>query len=243
MLRERRLTTHFQPIVQSADPRVVLAHECLSRGVHPDGSLIPPMKLYQVATDANLLFVLGRTARLTAIRRAHEERLGSHIFINFTPSSIYDPDYCLRSTVAAVRTAGIAPERVVFEVVESERIHDPKRLVGILNVHRLAGFKVALDDLGAGYSSLNLLGSLRPDSIKPDMEPTRGIADNPFKATIAAKLLEAARALGVETVAEGVETDAEWRWMRDHGADYQQGFLFAPPAASPLPPLHPALAA
>ena len=102
--------------------------------------------------------------------------------------------------------------------------------------YRDAGFKVALDDLGSGFSSLNLLTMLCPDFIKLDMGLIRDVDSHPVKATIALKLLEAARELGIATIAEGVETLAEWAWVRDHGADYVQGYLFARPGSPPPAP-------
>jgi len=239
MLAEGRLTTHFQPIVHADDPETVFAHECLTRGLGADGGLVPPLKLYEAARGADLVFQLDRAARLTAIREAARIGLGGRLFINFNPTSIYDPVYCLRSTTAAVREAGVAPGDVVFEVVESDRIADAAHLRRITEFYREAGFRVALDDLGSGYGSLNLLTDLRPDFVKLDMQLIRGVDRDPFKAAVVAKLLEMARDLGVATVAEGVETEAEWSWVRRHGADYAQGYLFARPASPPARPTRP----
>lgn len=100
-------------------------------------------------------------------------------------------------------------------------------------MYRAAGFKVALDDLGAGFSSLNLLQALRPDFVKLDIALVTGIDRDPFKAVLAGKLIEAARAFDMLVVAEGVETEAEYHWLRDHGAHLWQGFYFARPAAVP----------
>jgi EAL domain-containing protein (putative c-di-GMP-specific phosphodiesterase class I) len=87
--------------------------------------------------------------------------------------------------------------------------------------------------VGAGYNSLNLLSQLKPDLIKLDIELVRDVDSDPYKAEIASKLLEAATNLGVRTVAEGIETEGEWRWFCENGADYGQGFAFAHPAATP----------
>jgi len=241
LLREGRLDTHFQPIVDAADPARVFGHEALARGRDRAGGPIPPGAMFAAAAGAELLFQLDRATRIGAIRAYG--RLGlapaGRVFVNFNPTSIYGPVYCLRSTAAAAAEAGIAPERIVFEVVESDQIRDRDRLVDILTYYRRAGFGIALDDLGAGYGSLTLLERLRPDVVKLDMALTRDVDRNPFKAIIAQKLLEAARELGIRTVAEGVETVAEWRWLRDHGADLVQGFLFARPGNPPPAPVVP----
>ncbi len=95
---------------------------------------------------------------------------------------------------------------------------------------------MALDDLGAGYSSLNLLASLRPDFVKLDVGLVRDVDRDPYRTAIAAKLLDLAKDLGVIVVAEGVETEEQWRWLVAHGADLAQGFFFARPASPPPVP-------
>ncbi len=234
MIRDRRLTTHFQPIVRADDLGEVYGFECLLRGQKPDGSLMAPSAMYDAARDAELLFQLDRAARLTAIREAMTHRIHDRLFINFNPSSIYDPAFCLKSTVAAIETAGINPDRIIFEVVESDRVD--LDLLAIVTSYRRAGFRVALDDLGAGYGSLNLLSRLKPDVIKLDMKLIRDVDRDPYKAGITSTLLEMARKLGVLTVAEGIETPEELRWVVDHGVDLVQGYLIARPGSPPPRP-------
>jgi EAL domain-containing protein (putative c-di-GMP-specific phosphodiesterase class I) len=233
MLRDQRLTSHFQPIVLASSPDTVYGHEALLRGVAADGELVSPQRLFQCARDSGLTFQLDLAARRSAIACASQHRLRGKLFVNFAPTAIYDPASCLRSTVAAVDQAGIARSDVVFEIVETERAHDPRHLRNILDYYRGAGFRVALDDVGAGYSSLNLIHELRPDLLKLDMELIRGVDLDPYKARIVANLLDVARALGIDTLAEGIETDGEREWVAAHGATYLQGFLIARPSASP----------
>ena len=232
MLSEDRLTTWFQPIIECTQKQV-FGYECLMRGTDENGVVFPD-RIIEVARGAGLMFQMDRAARLASIRNAHRLGLEGAIFINFTPTSIYDPQYCLRSTMGAIEEAGIPPENIVFEVIESERIADSGHLRGILDYYRAGGFRVALDDVGSGYSSLNMLGALRPDFLKLDRELVSGVHADPYKATIAAKLLETARDLGVKTVAEGIEEEAEFDWLCEHGTDYAQGYLFARPAPEPL---------
>jgi EAL domain-containing protein (putative c-di-GMP-specific phosphodiesterase class I) len=239
MLREDRFVSHFQPIVAAADPSKLFAHESLLRGVDEDGSLIPPSHLYQAARDSDMLFPLDRSARLKAIRSAAEhglDRAGGQLFINFNPTSVYDPVYCLRSTVAAIKETKFRPEQIVFEIVESDHVADLDHLVRIADFYRKAGFKIALDDLGAGYGSLNLLVELKPDFVKLDMQLVRGINRDSYKSGIVRKLLEMSRDLGISTVAEGIETPEEWECLRNFGADYVQGFFFGRPASPPPQP-------
>ncbi|NBD08656.1 MULTISPECIES: EAL domain-containing protein [Corallococcus] len=233
MLAEGRLTTFFQPIVHAQDTSHIFAHEGLLRGRDAGGALVPPNRLFDTAREADLLFQLDLAARTTAIREAVRHQLRTHLFINFTPTAIYDPAHCLRSTVAAIREAGIPESHVVFEIIESDRAANAAHLRAIVDFYRQAGFKVALDDLGAGYSSLNLIHQLRPEFMKLDMELVRGVHADPYKASIVQKLLEIARQLGIQTVAEGIETPEELSWVRRHGVDFVQGYLIARPSDVP----------
>jgi len=232
MLAEQRLTTHFQPIVEAGDPTRVFAYEGLLRGIHRDGSLVGGGPLFGWGADAGVLFQLDQQARRSAVMAFGPRGAGgsSKLFVNFAPTSIYDPQYCLRTTLRAVEEVGLPPERVVFEVTESENAGSVDNLTDILDFYRDSGFGVALDDLGAGYASLNLLHALQPDYVKLDMDLIRGVDSDPRKAALAGKLLEAAATLGIRSVAEGVETRSEWDWVRSSGADLVQGFLIAHPA-------------
>jgi EAL domain-containing protein (putative c-di-GMP-specific phosphodiesterase class I) len=91
------------------------------------------------------------------------------------------------------------------------------------------------DDFGSGYSTAKLIGALRPDFLKLDLELIRGIDGDACKAELASGLLETARNLGIRTIAEGIETEAEWAWVRTPGADYAQGYYFARPDSPPPP--------
>ncbi len=232
LLAEGRLRTHFQPIIDARAPDQIIAQECLLRGVDSEGELISPGALFGAAKQAGLLFQLDLAARRKAVQSIAEHKLTSLAFINFTPTSIYDPATCLRSTVAAVQELGLSPNQIVFEIIETEHAEE-NLLRSILAVYRSAGFKVAIDDFGAGYSSMNLILALRPDYLKLDMELIRGINKDPYKSELASSLLETARNLSILTIAEGVETKEEWEWVRDHGADLVQGYYFARPGNPP----------
>jgi len=231
MIREDRLVTHFQPIVCGHDTSKVFAYECLLRGVDRDGSLVSPDRMYGVARPAELLSHLDRAARLRAIRGAVEHELTTRIFVNFNPTALYDPAFCLRTTIRAIEAAAIPPGRMVFEVVESDRT--TLDLSTVFAIFRDAGFRVALDDLGAGYGSLNLLSTLKPDFVKIDMKLIRDVDRDPYKAGITRKIVEMAQGLGISTVAEGIETEEELAWVEEHGVDFVQGYLLALPACPP----------
>lgn len=234
ILAENRLTSHFQPIVCARDPNRVVAHEALMRGITSHGDLISPGSLFEMARAAHLLYQLDLAARRSAIQAATQQSLEGDLFINFNPTAIYDPAFCLRSTVWAITRSGIPPERIVFEVNESDRSQDIRHLQEILRFYREAGFCVALDDLGSGYASLNLIHQLHPDLIKLDMQLIREVDRDPYKAAIAQKILELAQSLEITTVAEGVETPGELQWVQEQGVDLVQGFLMGKPAPAPV---------
>ncbi|HEY0076210.1 MAG TPA: EAL domain-containing protein [Abditibacteriaceae bacterium] len=235
MLSEDRLSSVFQPIIH-CQSQEIFAYECLMRG-QVEGKTVFPGQIIEVAKAAGLLFQMDLAARRAAITGAAQFGLQSKIFINFTPTAIYDPVNCLKSTVETVDAVGLRRDQVVFEVIESEQVSRVADLNKILDYYRQNGFQVALDDVGAGYSSLNLLARLRPDFIKLDRDLITDIHQEPVKATIAAKLLETARELGMKTVAEGIEQKEEYQWLCQHGADYAQGYLFARPASPPPIPI------
>jgi EAL domain-containing protein (putative c-di-GMP-specific phosphodiesterase class I) len=229
VLEGGQLSAAFQPIVD-ANSLAIFAHEGLLR-LPPGGAIESPSDLFRIAQQTDTIPNVDLAARRTIITAAARQRFGGNLFINFMPSSIYDAASCLRTTIAALDELGVDHNRIVFEVVESDEVVDVPHLLATLAVYRRAGFRVALDDLGSGFASLNLLHALKPDFIKLDLALVRDVDRDPFKAMLAAKLIEAGRALGMGVIAEGVERAGEWTWLRDHGATYTQGFLFARPQA------------
>ena len=234
MLAQERFTSVLQPIVYASDPTRVFAREALLRGVGKDDAIVYPNYIFDLARGCGMLVQVEMAARQAAIDRMVLDDIDETLFLNLTPSIIDDPFASLERTVAIIDEAKIAHDRVVFEVVESDQSHDVNHLKGLLRFYRDAGFRVALDDVGAGYSSLNLLHQLRPDFVKLDMDLIRGVHADTYKALIAEKIIEIATALGVETIAEGVETAQELEWVQGHGATYAQGFGIARPTVPTL---------
>lgn len=232
LLGTRGLDSVFQPIfdLRSETP---VAHECLMRGER-DGQTIYPGILIETARATGLLFHLDRAARIAAIENAARCGVETDLFINFNPTSIYNPAACLQTTVRAAERAGIDRRRIVFEVIESDEVTDTEHLLTILRFYRNEGFRIALDDLGAGYSSLHLLTQILPDIVKLDMSLIRGIDTDPVRQKVAQHLLSLAQSLGVTTVVEGIETPAERDFCRAAGADLAQGYFYGRPAAQPL---------
>ena len=136
----------------------------------------------------------------------------------------------------AVEKAGIQPGRIVFEVTDSEEVRDTVHLGNVVDYYREGGFGIALDDLGTGYGSLDLLAELTPDFVKLNMGLVGRAGGVPYKASIARELIELANELGVIVIAEGVATEDQYRWVNAHGVDYAQGNFFARPSSLPLAP-------
>jgi EAL domain-containing protein (putative c-di-GMP-specific phosphodiesterase class I) len=155
--------------------------------------------------------------------------------INFMPNAVYDPLHCIQTTLAASRRTGFPIDRIIFEVSEAERITRQDRLVEILNEYRGFGFRTAIDDFGAGFAGLSLLANFQPDIIKLDMELVRGIDDSGARRAIVRSMVELFVALGIEVIAEGVETAGERDTLAELGVTLMQGYLFARPGFETLP--------
>jgi len=232
MVDSGKLTSFFQPIVHASEPDRIHAYEGLLRGT-AGGGIDSPADIFRIARDAGLLPQIDLAARKTAIQQYAKHAAPERLFINFTPTSIYDPATCLRTTVELLDDLGISHDKIVFEVVESDDVDDIDHLRGILNYYRAGGFQVALDDLGAGFSSLSRLAQLRPDYVKLDIDLVRDVDVDPFKGELAKKLIEAARTLELFVIAEGVETKGEYDWVVANGANFVQGYYIAKPASPP----------
>ncbi|TQN44215.1 EAL domain-containing protein (putative c-di-GMP-specific phosphodiesterase class I) [Blastococcus colisei] len=233
VLAEAELWSVYQPIVSLAD-RSVVAHEALLRGV-VDGREVGGGDLFFVAEQAGWLHRLDRIGRESAIAGAVPWLGDDDLFVNFNPTSIYRPQVCLVGTERVVHDTGIAPEQLVFEVVESHAIADRGHLVSILDHYRSLGWRVALDDVGAGWSSLSLLAAVRPDVVKLDKRLVQELPDDGARTVLKA-VTELAHQLGAVVVAEGIETERLAEEVTALGADLGQGWLFGRPVR-PDPPV------
>ncbi|WP_052507591.1 EAL domain-containing protein [Desulfonatronovibrio magnus] len=233
ILEENRLTTFFQPIVDIRK-QSIFGHECLLRGLGNKGEIISPGYLLNKARDSEILHRLDRQARETALTTAQNSKAMGHLFINFIPTTIYEPSNCLKKTFAVMKNLDIDPNRIVFEVVETESVRDTKHLKGILKYYKEQGMKTALDDMGSGYSSLRLLTEIMPDYIKIDAAIIRDIHQNTLKQSIFKALSNASSDNGIKVLAEGVETKDELDFILTCNVDLVQGYYFAKPQAEPV---------
>jgi len=213
----------FQPIVDTRERRI-FAHEALVRG--PVGESAHSV-LSQVVADQQYAF--DQACREKAIRIAASLQMQSHLSINFLPNAIYRPEVCIRSTLEAARRYGFPIERIIFETVEGEKIDDGRWLAEILTEYKRIGFKTAIDDFGAGFAGLNLLADFQPDIVKLDMALVRGIDHDRARRAIVAGVVTICAGLGIEVIAEGIETADEARCLADQGIHLMQGFWFGRP--------------
>jgi len=137
--------------------------------------------------------------------------------------------------VEASRRFDFPLDRLMFEVMEGERVEDPVHLQSIFAEYARQGFTTAIDDFGSGYSGLNLLATFQPHVIKLDMVLTRNIDDDRVRQAIVAGIVLVARELNIQIVAEGVETQAERDALLSLGIELMQGYLFAKPEVEGLP--------
>ncbi|UKJ73046.1 EAL domain-containing protein [Azospirillum brasilense] len=229
-------TMAFQPIVDVGDGLGggrPWAHEALVRGLDGQGA---GWVLGQV-TEANR-YAFDQACRVKAIELAASLGMGqqpdTRLSINFLPNAVYQPEACIRATLAAAKRTGFPPERIIFEVTENERVVDGAHLKAIFTEYKRQGFHTAIDDFGSGYSGLNLLAEFQPDIIKLDMELTRSIDTDRTRRSIVGAILTVCRDLGITPVAEGIETPGEAKALRDLGITLMQGYLFARPAVERL---------
>lgn len=226
VIRKELVTCHAQPIVDTKGE--IYAHEMLARFYREDGSVIYPGEIFGAARKRDRLYALDRICRMAAVRAA--SFTDKKAFINFIPTSIYSPEFCLKSTTMLADRLGVDSGRLVFEVVETESVEDTDHLKRILSFYKEEGFRYALDDVGEGYSTLELLSDLQPHYMKLDMKYVQGVAADPQKQQTASAFLAEAKKLGSVPLAEGIEDEEDFEWLNANGYQLFQGYLFGKPA-------------
>jgi len=230
-IQNGKLVSHLQPIIHM-DSQKVYGYESLLRASNPE-EFISPGKLFQVASQTGLHSLLDQRAREEAVK-AREGRIvpGLKSFINFLPSTIYNPDFCLQHTFKIVEKYKIDPADLVFEVVETEKILDVDHLKKVLNQYKKEGMKVALDDVGSGFSTVDMLELLKPDYVKIDRSYISFCDQDEKKQLFLKETNDRAQSLGIQTLAEGIERVEEFELCRSLGYDLAQGYLIGKPSLS-----------
>jgi EAL domain-containing protein (putative c-di-GMP-specific phosphodiesterase class I) len=155
--------------------------------------------------------------------------------INFMPGAVYSPAACIQVTLKTARKVSFPLDRLIFEIVEVEKVRSSEHLMAIVDEYRNCGFKVAIDDFGAGWSGVNLLAGVSANIVKLDMALTRNLGKRPRAAAIVDALVKLCVTLDIDIIAEGIETIEEYQVLRKIGVRFMQGYLFAKPAFEQLP--------
>lgn len=219
----------FQPIV-STSRKTITAYEALLRGANQESAAsilrrVPPGEL--AAFD--------REARRTALELVTRLKLPVPLHLNVTQGGMSDTTRSVRELHEFARESGLRPDRLVLEIAEHEILRDVREFSRAVGALRAAGVRLAIDDFGEAWAALNLLADYQPDFIKLDMNLIRGIQSHAPRQALVRSVLGACKDLGIQTIAEGVETEGEYRWLRAQGLTLFQGYLFAPPGFESLP--------
>ena len=213
----------LQPIVDLVDGRP-RGYEALTRFRHPDGTSIPPDRVFAEARELGLLLDLERATASSALELLPRLPEDTYLSINFSPCSLLEP--------ATWRLLAVAPDRVVVELTEHEQVTDYAAIRAALAPLRSRGLRLAVDDTGAGFASLQHLTELQPDVVKLDVAFVRAIDTDAPRRAVARAVAGYVAEVGGQLVAEGIETAEQAATLRKLGAASGQGWFFGRPESA-----------
>ncbi|MBX3203543.1 MAG: EAL domain-containing protein [Labilithrix sp.] len=224
------LTIHFQPIVDRRTQRTA-GFEALMRPKEPD---VPhPGAMLQLAERVGRLDEMGRRVREIAAETFHPADDDTLLFVNLHPSELHDP-----ALFDAASPLGRISKHVVLEVTERSALNDVATTRQRVSELRALGFRIAVDDLGAGYAGLTCFAILEPEIVKLDMSLIRDIETSPVRSHIVDRITRLCHELDMLVVAEGIETVPELGRVITLGCDYLQGYLLGKPGPALVPSSH-----
>ncbi|MBB6691208.1 EAL domain-containing protein [Cohnella xylanilytica] len=227
LLKERSIRSVYQPITRIGTGEV-FGYEALTRC--PPGSRFDgPLALFNFAEREGYAFALDRLAREKAIGSSPSLNGVQKIFINVTLGIMNDPGFVSGQTAQWLRQRGLQPGQVVLELTERSSIDDFEEAKKILRHYRSQGYEIAIDDAGAGYSSLQSIVELSPDYIKVDKSLVQNADRDEMKKQMLRTFVRFAKRMNIRTVAEGIERPEELRLARRVGIDFGQGYLLGRP--------------
>jgi EAL domain-containing protein (putative c-di-GMP-specific phosphodiesterase class I) len=228
LLLKRLINPVYQPIV-SLHQEQVFGYEALTRT--KDGTWFNgPMDLFLFAEQEGLTYALDRLAREKAIDGCMPLKKEQKLFINVMAQIMEDPGFSPGQTLSLLEQHRLSPHNVVFEITERSSIADFGSVKRALEHYRSQGYQIAIDDVGAGYSSLQSIVELRPDYLKVDRSIIQNIHLDDMKEHILLTLIQLAAKMGISIIAEGIEQKEELAKVRDMGVHYAQGYLLGSPA-------------
>lgn len=234
-LRRNEFEIYYQPQVNPATGRLAGA-EALIRWFHPEHGPISPQAFIPLAEETGLIVPIGEWVLNTACRQAQrwQTELSDqplHLSVNISGYQFSQPDL-VGMIVHALQHSGLSPQYLELELTETTLVQDTAMTATVLNELKQLGIKVAIDDFGTGYSSLNYLKLFPIDTLKLDNCFVRNIVDDPKNEAITKAVIHMAHQLYLEVVAEGVETEAEFDFLRSQQCDLVQGYYTGRPLSS-----------
>jgi EAL domain-containing protein (putative c-di-GMP-specific phosphodiesterase class I) len=231
IIMKEEIKVLFQPIMD-LKTHLVMGYEALSRG--PQGTEYEsPYFLFDIAREVGLIFELDRICRKKALIRATQMDPKLKLFINCLPTTIHDPEFKGAYLKELLSDVHRKPHNVVMEISEREAIDDYVAFREAISHYSDLGFSIAVDDTGAGYSSLEAIVELRPNFLKLDISMVRGIDTNLLKQEMVKAIVSFAHNMNARIIAEGIETAEELEILTRLDIPLGQGFLFGRPAELP----------
>ena len=230
---EGQLTLHYQPRVD-IDTRRVVGAEALVRWHHPDRGLVQPDDFIPLAEQTGLIRPMTLWVLRTALRDCVRWRAAGHelsVAVNLSVRSLLD-DGLAAEVAELLDESGLPPLALELEITETTAMADPGRSLVVLGELHALGLRLALDDYGTGHSSLAYLNELPVDTLKIDRSFVTAMDTSSQDATIVRSTIDLARNLGLQVVAEGVETRTSWQTLTHLGCDSAQGYWLARPEPS-----------
>jgi diguanylate cyclase (GGDEF)-like protein/PAS domain S-box-containing protein len=230
---EGQMVLHYQPIVSDSNGHIH-GFEALVRWNHPERGFIPPGEFISIAEESDLILLLGRWVLREACLQAAEwrRRFAANppltVSVNVSSRQLSSP-HLVEDVEAALKHAELKPECLELEMTESSIMRNAEETLITLNLLKNMGVRLGIDDFGTGYSSLSYLQRLPFDSLKIDRSFVRELHAGKGSIDIVRAILELARSLKLEVIAEGVETEQQLFKLRKLGCTYFQGFLFSKP--------------
>jgi EAL domain-containing protein (putative c-di-GMP-specific phosphodiesterase class I)/GGDEF domain-containing protein len=238
IISQNSILIYFQPIVYLENLRV-LGYEALSRGPEDSGFEGTEL-LFAFAESTNMLLELERLCRKNALRAAQSMNITHKLFLNSSPRALQDKDFSPAQLAQYVAELGLQQNGIVLEITERVAIQEWASFKKVLKEFRNHGFQIAIDDMGAGYSSLQAIAELEPDYLKFDISLVRNIHENLIKKGLLETLVSLSSKINASVIAEGIEEKDEYQALRSLGVQLGQGYFFATPSVQ-VPPISTAL--
>lgn len=227
ILQNEDIITVYQPIVSLINGNTI-GYEALSRGPHKS-TLQYPDKLFEAARNQNKTWELELLCRVKAIQRAKDIKEDELLFINVDPYIFRDEKFEKGLTKEFLSKHNISSQNIIFEITEKTAIEDYYTFKKALNNYIDQGFKIAIDDTGAGYSGLKTISETRPHFIKIDMDIIRDINRDTFKQALIEAFVKLSSATNMRVIAEGIETEEELATLINLGVYAGQGYFLSRP--------------